>query len=209
MSTVRAILCCKNAVVKTKGQIRTFGSKNQILDPDFVCRLLMTWADARKSHFWNGCTQGYFLCTDARNQKDHFDGCTQWTFGLRMRARYGANPGCAKPTSRMHATSLISRRPNYLLIVESHHCVMCFSYALHMSRQNRVLLSCLYTEPFEIVIEIVFIYCITPFYHKIDLFKRPFRGSCSKRLDDAFVLLIILIVLYPQKSSFVSDDRKL
>ena len=36
-----------------------------------------------------------FLGTDACNQKDHFDGCTQWTFGQQMRARYGANPGCA------------------------------------------------------------------------------------------------------------------
>jgi len=58
----------------------------------------------------NGCTQGSFLkrmharvfeSTDARNQKGHdFDGCTQRTFGQQMRARYGANLGCAQPTSR-------------------------------------------------------------------------------------------------------------
>jgi len=35
--------------------------------------------------------------------------------------------------------------------------------------------------------------------HKIDLFKRPFRGSCSERLDNASVLLVSLIFLYPQK----------
>jgi len=63
----------------------------------------------------NRCTQGSFLKrmharvvlgTGARNQKGHFDGCTQRTFGQRMRARYGANPGCAQPTSRMRATTL-------------------------------------------------------------------------------------------------------
>jgi len=48
-----------------------------------------------------------FLCTDACKQKGHFDGCTQRTFGQRMRARYGANPGCTQPTSQMHATPLI------------------------------------------------------------------------------------------------------
>ena len=32
----------------------------------------------------------------------------------------------------------------------------------------------------------------------INLFKRPFRGSRSERLDDAFVLLVSLIFLYPQ-----------
>jgi len=47
-------------------------------------------------------------------------------------------------------------RPMYLLIVGSEYCVMCFAYALHMRCQNLVLLSCLYTEPFELVIEIIF-----------------------------------------------------
>jgi len=32
---------------------------------------------------------------------------------------------------------------------------MRFAYALHMRRHNLVLLSCLYTEPFELDIEIV------------------------------------------------------
>jgi len=63
---------------------------------------------------------------------------------------------------------------------------------------NVVCLSCLYIEPFELVIEIVFHYCTTSACHKIDLVKRPFRGSCSELLDDAFVLLISLF-LYPQK----------
>jgi len=76
---------------------------------------------------------------------------------------------------------------------------MRFAYALHMRRQNLVFLSCLYTEPFELVIEIVFHYCTTPPIHKINLFKRPIRGSRFERLDDAFVLLISLIFLYPQK----------
>jgi len=68
------------------------------------------------SDFENGCTQGSFLKrmharvvlgTDARNQKDNFDGCTQRTFGQRIRARNGSNPECGQPTSRMHATPVI------------------------------------------------------------------------------------------------------
>ena len=56
----------------------------------------------------NRCTQGsflkrmharVFLGADVRNRKGHSDGCTQRTFGQRIRARYGANPGCAQPTS--------------------------------------------------------------------------------------------------------------
>jgi len=86
----------------------------------------------------------------------------------------------------------------YLLIVGSDYCVMCFTYALHMRRQNLVFLSCLYTEPYKFVIEIVFHYCTTPPCYKINLFIRPFRGSHFQRLDDAFVLLISLIFLYPQ-----------
>jgi len=69
------------------------------------------------------------------------------------------------------------------------------------------LFPCLYIEPFELVIEIVFHYCTTPPCNKINLFKRPFQGSRFERLDDALVLLISLIFLYPQKFSFLSDDR--
>jgi len=58
--------------------------------------------------------------------------------------------------------------------------------------------SCLYIEPFELVLEIVFHYCTTPPFHKTNLFKSPFRGSHFERLDDAFVLLISLIFLYLQ-----------
>ena len=87
----------------------------------------------------------------------------------------------------------------YLLIVGSHYCVMRFAYALHMCRQDLVPLSCLYTEPFELVLEIIFHYCTTPPCHKIDLLKRPFRGSRFERLDDAFALLISLVFLDPQK----------
>jgi len=76
---------------------------------------------------------------------------------------------------------------------------MYFAYALHMRRQNLVLLSCWYTKPFEIVVEIVFHYCTTPPFHKIDLFKSPFRGSHFELLEDVFVLLISFIFLYPQK----------
>jgi len=88
----------------------------------------------------------------------------------------------------------------YLMIVGSDYCVMHFAYALRMRRQNLVLLSCLYIEPFELVIEIVFHYCTTPPCHNINLFKRPLRGSRFERLDDAFVLLISLMFLYLQKT---------
>jgi len=65
--------------------------------------------NARKSHSGADAHK-----TDARNQKGHFDGCTQWTFGQRMRARYGPDPRCAQPTSRMHATPLSSPRADIL-----------------------------------------------------------------------------------------------
>jgi hypothetical protein len=68
-----------------------------------------------------------------------------------------------------------------------------------MRRQNLVLFPCSYIEPFELVIEIVFHYCTMPSCHKINLFKRPFRASRYERLDDAIVLLISLIFLYPKK----------
>ena len=86
-----------------------------------------------------------------------------------------------------------------LLIVESDYCVMCFAYVLHMRRQNLVRLSCLYAKPFELDIKITFRYCTSPPCHKINRFKRPFRGSRFERLDDAFVLFISPIFLYPQK----------
>ena len=55
----------------------------------------------------------------------------------------------------LHRRRRISpRRPMYLLIVGSDYSVMRFAYALHMHRQNLVLLSCVYTELFELVIEI-------------------------------------------------------
>ena len=59
-----------------------------------------------------------------------------------------------------------------------------------MRRQYRITVFSLYTKPSELAIEIVFYWCITPPCHKINLVKRPFRGRCSERLDDAFVLLI-------------------
>ena len=76
---------------------------------------------------------------------------------------------------------------------------MRFAYALHMLQQNLVLFPCLYIELFELVIEVIFHYCTMPPCHKINLFKRPSRGSRFERLDDAFVLLVSLIFLYPQK----------
>jgi len=91
------------------------------------------------------------------------------------------------------------RWPMCLLIVGSEYCVMCFAYALHMRQQYLVLFPCLYTEFFELLIEIIFHYCTTPPCHKINLFKRPFRGCCFECLDDDFALLISPIFLYPQK----------
>jgi len=76
---------------------------------------------------------------------------------------------------------------------------MRFTYALHMRRQNLVPFPCLYLDPFELVIEIIFHYCTTTPCHKINLFKRPIRGCRFERLDDAFVLLISLIFLDHQK----------
>ena len=88
--------CCKPLVVKAKVS-------------DVRIQMLVF------SDFENGCMQGSFLKrthallgTHARNQKGHFDGCTQRTFGQRMCARYVANPGCAQPTLR--ATPLTANR---------------------------------------------------------------------------------------------------
>jgi len=67
-----------------------------------------------------------------------------------------------------------------------------------MRQQNLVPFPCLYIEPLELGIEAIFHYCTTPPCHKINLFKRPFRGSRFERLDDAFVLLDSLIFLHPQ-----------
>jgi len=53
---------------------------------------------------------------------------------------------------------------------------------------------------------IVFHYCTAPPCHKINLFKRHFRGRSFERLDDAFVLLISPSSFTPRKSSFLSDD---
>ena len=104
---------------------------------------------------------------------------------------------CSNVLHRRHCVS--PRRPMYLLIVGSDYCVMHFAYALHMRRQNFVRFPCLYTEPFELVIEIVFHYCTTPPCHKINLSKCPFQGSHFQHLGDAFVLLVSLIFLYSQK----------
>jgi len=87
----------------------------------------------------------------------------------------------------------------YLQLVGSHYCVMRFAYMLHMRQQNLVLFPCLYIELFELVMEIVFHYCTTPPCHKINLVKHPFRGSRFERLDNASVLLVSLIFLYPPK----------
>ena len=109
----------------------------------------------------------------------------------------------------LHRRRRISpRRPMYLLIVGSHYCVMRFAYALHMRQQKFVPFPCLYIEFFELVIEVIFLYCTTPPCHIIDLFKRPFRGCRSERLDNASVLLVSLIFLYPQKNLILLCPQK-
>jgi len=77
MLAVRASLCCTNPVVKTKVRIQML-----------VFSDLKT--NARKDHFWNGCTQGFFcapmratrkaILTDVRNRLLG-NGCAQ---GMRQ-----------------------------------------------------------------------------------------------------------------------------
>jgi len=93
----------------------------------------------------------------------------------------------------------------YLLIVGSDYCVMHFAHALYMRWQNLVFFPCLYTEPFELIIEIVFHCCTTPPCHKTSLLRSPFWGSRFQRLNDAFVLLIS-IFLYPQNNSLLETS---
>jgi len=83
-----------------------FGSK---------CWFLMTWQRMHARVISETDARKGFLGADARNQKSHFDGCTQQTFGQRMRTRYGANPRCAQPTSQMHTTPLIWQRVTVVL----------------------------------------------------------------------------------------------
>jgi len=66
---------------------------------------------------------------------------------------------------------------------------------LHLRQQNLVHFPCSYIELIEVVIEVIFHYCTTTFCHKIKLFQRLFRGSRFERLDDAFVLLVSLILM--------------
>ena len=73
------------------------GRSKLFVTPKRMRARVISEKDARKSDFE----------TDVRNNMGYFDGCTQRTFGQRMRARYGTNPGCAQPTSRMHAIPLI------------------------------------------------------------------------------------------------------
>jgi len=81
------------------------------------------------------------------------------------------------------------------IVLLCHALRICAEYVT----QNFVPFPCLYMELFELVIEVIFHYCTTPPCHKNDLFKRPFRGRRSECLDNASVLLVSLILLYPQK----------
>ena len=98
--------------------------------------------------------------------------------------------------------SMSSHQPQTThVFADSRIALLCqrFAYVLHMCQQNLVPFPCWYIEFFELVIEVIFHYCTTSPCHKIDLFKRPFQGSRSERLDNASVLLVSLIFLYPQK----------
>ena len=91
VSAVRVIFCFENPVVKPKVRFQTL-----------VCNDLKT--DARKGHFWNGCTQGSFwalmratrkaILTDARNGLLG-NGCAQG-MGKILDAR-NLDPGCTQP----------------------------------------------------------------------------------------------------------------
>jgi len=70
------------------------------------------------------CALGHFLwrmrarvcwVTDARKNLTFSDGCAQWFFEERMRARVGVSPGCAQPTWQMRATprTRITRKSDY------------------------------------------------------------------------------------------------
>jgi len=80
-----------------------------------------------------------------------------------------------------------------------HALRICVAHALPESCPSFLLVR----YAFGAFTEIVFHYSTTPVCHKIDLVKRPIRGSRFERLDDAFVLLISLIFFYPQKTSFL------
>jgi len=105
---------------------------------------------------------------------------------------------------RRHRVS--PRRPMYLLMVGSHYCVMCLAYALHMCQQNLVPFPCLYIEFFELVIEVIFHYCTRPPCHKMNLFKRPFRGCCLERSMMLLWCSLASSSFTLRKTSFLLDD---
>ena len=80
-------------------------TKNRHLDPSSVTFTLTPGFYHSRSN-WIRMHATVKFDTDACNQKPCFHGCAQRTFGQRMRAKYGANPRCAQPTSQMHATPL-------------------------------------------------------------------------------------------------------
>jgi len=102
---VRAILCCKNPVVKPK--FTMFRSE---------CWFLVTWkwmharviseTDARKGRFGHQCAQ----------PERPFWRMHATDFWERIRARYVANPGCTQPTSWMHATLLIKHFIEFVFV---------------------------------------------------------------------------------------------
>jgi len=61
-----------------------------------------------------------------------------------------------KLISCFHGTYRVNAMPTLC------HAMMRFACALHMHRQNLVLLACLYTEPFELAIKIIFQSCTMP-----------------------------------------------
>jgi len=100
-----------------------------------------------------------------------------------------------------------SRRLMYLRIAGSDYCVMRFAYALHMCRQNHVPLSCLYTKPCELFIEISI--TTAP--------RLPATKSSGSNIHSGADDLSTSMILFarslvssfftPRKSSFLSGDR--
>jgi len=160
-----------------------------------VCSSYSSFAPFSWSSFWVSFKQDYLSASfspffSSWWQKD----CKLFTHTLVLQCS-SSTSSCQPQTTHVFADSKIA--------------LLChaLSYALHMRRQNLVLFLCLYIEPFELVIEIIFHYCTTPPCLKINLLK---VHSGAFALSASMMLLCCSLASSSfalRKFSFLSDDR--
>ena len=94
-----------------------------------------------------------------------------------------------------HSNVMFHSKVTYVF-VDSRFALLC--HALRICVAHVPTESC----PFSLLVHSAYRACYRSHFHychKINVFKNPFQESRFERLDDAFVLLVSLIFLYPQK----------